>query len=238
MKKSCACKTARRVAVAIVNKSPALINMPTQGEMRKSADALFARFGIPNAPLGVDGTHVRLGKKPSNKELPPGLTPRDFFARFVQRCITNMKRGSFNSLPNYRNQFYSINVQVVCDSDQYIRDLETRWAGSTHDARVWRNCSAKQVMEQQQEFTITGDLAYPMSRTLMKPYPHPQTQSQLLFNRSVMSLRNYCTANTVGEENRDNVLTFLDLTCFLFCKICSFVEGPLPRLEGGISHEA
>ena len=58
-------------------------------------------------------------------------------------------------------------------------------------------------MEQQQEFTITGDLAYPMSRTLMKPYPHPQTQSQLLFNRSVMSLRNYCTANTVGKDIRD-----------------------------------
>ena len=94
-------------------------------------------------------------------------------------------------------------MQVVCDSDQYIRDLETRWAGSTHDARVWRNCSAKQVMEQQQEFTITGDLAYPMSRTLMKPYPHPQTQSQLLFNRSVMSLRNYCTANTAGKDIRD-----------------------------------
>ena len=34
----------------------------------------------------------------------------------------------------------------------------------------------------------------------MKPYPHPQTQSQLLFNQSVMRLRNYCTANTVGKK--------------------------------------
>ncbi len=89
-------------------------------------------------------------------------------------------------------------MQVVCDSDQMIRDLETRWAGSTHDARVWRNCQAKQVMEGQQEFMLAGDLAYPMARTLIKPYPQPQTQAQLLFNRSLLSLRNFCTGQTVG----------------------------------------
>ena len=38
-----------------------------------------------------------------------------------------------------RKQFYSINVQAVCDSDAFITNIVTRWPGSTHDSRNFEN---------------------------------------------------------------------------------------------------
>ena len=32
-------------------------------------------------------------------------------------------------------QFYSINIQAVCDSDTFIANIVARWPGSTHDSR-------------------------------------------------------------------------------------------------------
>ena len=38
-----------------------------------------------------------------------------------------------------RKQFYSINVQAVCDSDAFITNIVARWPGSTHDSRIFEN---------------------------------------------------------------------------------------------------
>ena len=38
-----------------------------------------------------------------------------------------------------RKQFYSINVQAVCDSDTFISNIVTRWPGSTHGSRNFEN---------------------------------------------------------------------------------------------------
>jgi hypothetical protein len=64
VKVACAGVTVRRVAKALCAISNQYIKMPTTGEMRASADELFRRFNIPDAPLGVDGTHIKLAKRP------------------------------------------------------------------------------------------------------------------------------------------------------------------------------
>ena len=38
-----------------------------------------------------------------------------------------------------RKQFYSINVQAVCESDAFITNIVARWPGSTHDSRIFDN---------------------------------------------------------------------------------------------------
>ncbi len=156
-----------------------LIAMPTTAEMRQSADDLQGRFKIPNCPLGVDGTHIRLCKMPSASDIPVGANPQDFYCR---------------------KNFYSLNVQLVGDNQMLIRNIETRWAGSTHDARVWRNSSAKEIMEAQQMFSIAGDSAYPMSRTLLKPFSNAEatTPNHRRFNRLLCGLRTVCTENIIG----------------------------------------
>ena len=34
-------------------------------------------------------------------------------------------------------QFYSINVQAICDSDAFITNIVARWPGSTHDSCIF-----------------------------------------------------------------------------------------------------
>ena len=38
-----------------------------------------------------------------------------------------------------RKQFYSINVQAVCDSDAFITNIVAHWPESTHDSRIFEN---------------------------------------------------------------------------------------------------
>jgi len=97
----------------------------------------------------------------------------------------------------YRKQFYSINAQVIGDGKMLIRDLEAKWAGSTHDARIWRNSRAKTIMESQAEFQIVGDSAYPISRTLIKPYRESPTRNRGRFNKALTGLRTVCTENLI-----------------------------------------
>ena len=57
--------------------------MPTTDELRKSSDKLFKKFGIPTAAVGVDGVHIRLGKKPfaTDPAMPDDVTPKVFMNR-------------------------------------------------------------------------------------------------------------------------------------------------------------
>ena len=38
-----------------------------------------------------------------------------------------------------RKQFYSVNVQAVCDSNALITNIVARWPGVTHDSRIFDN---------------------------------------------------------------------------------------------------
>ena len=60
----------------------------------------------------IDGMHVALKHPPENSQ--------DFY--------------------NYK-QFFSLNVQAVCDSNGQFMDVECRWLGSVHDAKVFANSS-------------------------------------------------------------------------------------------------
>ncbi len=39
-----------------------------------------------------------------------------------------------------------------------------------HDSRIWVNSEEKMILEEQSEFMVAADSAYPISRTVMKPY--------------------------------------------------------------------
>ncbi len=180
VKKNCAHVTVKEVTNVFCRSSHKFISMPTNAEMRESANKLSERFGIPNIPLGVDGTQIRLDKKPNESEI-QGLHTQDFWCR---------------------KQFYAINVQMIGDGGLLIRDLDVRWAGSTHDARIWRNSAAKVIIERQSEFCIVGDSAYPISRTLIKPFKETPTRQHQRFNRALTGLRTVCTENIIGIWKR------------------------------------
>jgi hypothetical protein len=199
VKKSTACMTIRRVARALVAKSDQLIAMPTRAEMRSLSEKHVAKYGVPNAPLGVDGTHIRLGRAPSQAELPAGIVPQDFFCRKQNSGASTARYKTINILLEFEHN-RALLLQVVADGDMIIRSIDARWAGKTHDSRVWRGSVAKQVMEAQTEFCIVADSAYPMSRTLLKPFSRREatTPNHGRFNHKLSGLRTILTENPIG----------------------------------------
>ena len=138
------------VAKALVARSRDYIKWPEPDEMKVLAEENNVKYGLPMMPLGVDGSLIRLAAKPSQDECPPNTNPDNYICR----------KG-----------FPAINIQVTGDSHQLVRDCNVQWVGSTHDGRVFRNSRAKKLIERQSVYALAADSAYPMSRTVVKPYP-------------------------------------------------------------------
>ena len=60
-------------------------------------------------------------------------------------------------------QFYALNVQVIGNEEKLIYNLVSRWAGSTHDARIWANSAAKGWIEDAQDFLLAGKHLSPLT---------------------------------------------------------------------------
>lgn len=46
-----------------------------------------------------------------------------------------------------RKSYFSINTQIVCDSELMINNIVARWPGSTHDATVFLNSRLRNRFE-------------------------------------------------------------------------------------------
>jgi DDE superfamily endonuclease len=164
--------------MAIGSLAPHFIKLPMQAEMQAQSQEFFEHFRISNTPLGVDGTFVALGVKPSQHELPEGLYPQDFFCQ---------------------KQFYALNCLVTGDGKHPIRNLVARWSGSTHDGRIWANSSIKSFIETQNngQFCVAADSVFPISTNLLKPYLQPTCPKKRRFNTCLSGLRTICIENTI-----------------------------------------
>jgi hypothetical protein len=91
-----------------------------------------------------------------------------------------------------RKSWYSINVQLMCNSDYKITNVVARWPGSTHDSRVLRNSSIGQKFERGElDGLILGDSGYALQPWLMTPFLNPSTPGENAYNRYVRPYRMY-----------------------------------------------
>ena len=87
---------------------PTLIKFPSTIEETKSVTQRFElKFDIPQVIGCVDGTHIPIVQPPENSH--------DYIS--------------------YRMKF-SLKCQAICNENGYFTDVELRWPGSVHDARV------------------------------------------------------------------------------------------------------
>ena len=146
------------------------------GEMRRKVSEFEIKFGMTQAYGCIDGTHIPLIRPPQNSQ--------DYF------CY---------------KQYFSLNIQTICDSKGYFMDVECKWPGSVHDAKMFANSSINHKMKTGQlpKTFITllpgyeaipnyliGDPAYPLTPFCMKEYQSCVTNEEVVFNNMLRSARN------------------------------------------------
>jgi hypothetical protein len=71
----------------------------------------------------------------------------------------------------YRNRkdFFSINVQAICDSDNNFLDVVARWLGSSHDSTIFNNSNIKARFDagEMKNCILLGDKGYPLKKYLL-----------------------------------------------------------------------
>lgn len=94
----------------------------------------------------------------------------------------------------YRNRkgIFSLNVQVVCDSDLKFLDIVARWPGSTHDSTIFNasRIRARFINGEMGDALLLGDSGYACSNFLLTPLLEPHTRVEQLYNESQIRTRN------------------------------------------------
>ena len=134
------------------------------------------KFGFPQAFVCSDGTHIPI-KQPSDNA-------HDFFSYKMK---------------------YTINVQGVCDGSGMFIDVDARWPGSLHDARVFSQLRINRMLREEQlammykrlspgddkvPAVLLGDPAYPLLPYCMKEYSNPRSNEEVIFNNMLWAARN------------------------------------------------
>lgn len=115
-------------------------------ERRNSIKRIFFEYcGVPGVAGAVDCTHVNI------------LAPTQ-----EEHAYINWKG------------YHSINVQLICDEDLNISNVNARFPGSCHDAYIWRQSAIRNILEQsylngEQNTWLLGDSGYPQEPWLMTP---------------------------------------------------------------------
>ena len=152
------------------NLGPKYIHMPrNHEEMRNKVSEFETKFGMIQAMGCIDGTHIPIKRPVKNLQ--------DYF------CY---------------KQFYSLNVQAVCDYKGLFMDVECLWPGSVHDAKVFANSSINDKLQSNKlpgifqsvvpgcnlvPNYLIGDPAYPLTPFCMKEYESCRSNEQVVFNQ-------------------------------------------------------
>ncbi len=167
-----------KVTRAICSRKAEFIRMPSEEEMRRTAQRMEEKFNLPRFAFAVDGVMVRFDYEP--RDIPHGTEVRNYWCR---------------------KQYYAINCQVIANDQKIIYDIDCDWPGCAHDGRVWRRSGVKQFLERQHFYLLAGDSAYTISEILMKPYSNAEAlgdASKRLFNGRLSGLRTVMSENVYG----------------------------------------
>lgn len=145
------------------------IKFPTTlREINENKQLFMERFQFPGVLGAIDCTHVAI------------LKPTEEEHNFVNR------KG-----------FHSLNVQIICDANLTIININPNFPGSSHDAFIWRQSNIRDHLLREynnglRRTWLIGDSGYPLEPILMVPFLNPPEDNpeQIRFNQRLCSARN------------------------------------------------
>ncbi|XP_030745911.1 putative nuclease HARBI1 [Sitophilus oryzae] len=140
-------------------------------EMQALRTSFFQKYQFPGVIGCVDCTHISI------------VAPHTDDPEFPEYIYVN------------RKNYHSINVQLICDSNLKIMNVNAQFPGSTHDANIWRHSQISTLMENiyrrdpQNVFFLLGDSGYPTRPWLLTPIQNPTAGPEERFNDRLCSIR-------------------------------------------------
>ncbi|XP_046975194.1 putative nuclease HARBI1 [Vanessa cardui] len=162
------CNIVKRVSRALAMLMPDFIKFPANLRNIKAAfenlGCIGRAPGLKNIVGAIDCTHIKITKP---------------------RGIIHTKQ--------YRNRkgYFSLNVQVVGGPNLIIYDIVARWAGSTHDSRIFRNSRLNiRLSNNEIDGMLLADGGYTCTRYLLTPILNPRTAHEERYNKVQIKIRN------------------------------------------------
>ncbi|KOB71815.1 putative nuclease HARBI1, partial [Operophtera brumata] len=166
------------------------------------------KYGIPGVIGCIDCTHIKIVKPTEEEHL--------YFCR---------------------KNYHSMNVQMICDSNYRVLNVNPKYGGSNHDSFIWENSRINDLMQnlhQRNEIVwLLGDSGYPQRPWLMTPYPNNVAADtpQGCFNQKHIRAR-VTIENTFGRlKNRwrclckDRVLHYKPVKCAQIIQACCVLNN-------------
>ncbi|CAK1580470.1 unnamed protein product [Parnassius mnemosyne] len=196
------------------------INFPgTRQERQAIINGFSNKYGFPGCLGCIDSTHVAM------------IRPTEHEERF------------FN-----RKHYHSRNVQIICDSDLNIINIDASFGGATHDAHIWKNSQISQHVQELhnrgEAVWLLGDSGYPLRPWLLTPivnaepvsaYEHYTNMHCLTRNTverciGVLKARWRCLlAHRVLHYNHHMVAKIIN-ACAVLHNMCNRHRLPIPQL--------
>lgn len=174
--KATICRTVHKVTRVIAGLRAKYVHFPATDQERRDTMVLFHQSSkLPGVLGAIDCTHVPIQS--------PGGDDAEIFRN--------------------RKGFFSINVQLVCDQQNYISDVVARWPGSVHDSTIFDHSRLRAELETQRlgKGYLIGDGGYACRSYLLTPLANPITDAERAFNCAQISARN-CIERTNGILKR------------------------------------
>jgi len=102
-----------------------------------------------------------------------------------------------------RKGYHAKNVQIICDSDLNILNVNANFGGATHDSFIWNASAIRTVLEENFRLGIRrswliGDNDYPLEPWLITPIHNTREDTpEKRFNDSLTVARN-CVERCIG----------------------------------------
>lgn len=197
------------------------IKFPTEEQEKATIKRSFFDYcGIPGTIGAIDCTHVRI------------IAPKDEEHAYLNR------KG-----------YHSLNVQLICDTNLFILNVNSGFPGSCHDSYIWRQSTIKDHLQNkfqngERNTWLLGDSGYPQQPWLMTPIAgaqpnspeerynqvHASGRNPIERTNGVLKTRFRCIMGERELRYEPAKVSVIVNACCILHNICTRARVPLPEI--------